>query len=131
MLTSEHLRPGHLLRDFPLPDGRMLSDARGPRALLLLVGSERELAPLTRELAGRRQEFEAEHAALTQIEDAAALDAQNGAPLAVPSAVITDRFGEIIHVWQGALPHAEAVIRMLQYVTIRCEECFPPEWPPL
>ena len=129
MLTSDHLRPGYLLRDFALPDGRMLSDARGPRTLLLLVGSERDLAPLARDLAAFRAELEAEQAVLIHIKDAAALEKQNGAPLRPPLVLITDRFGEIIHVWQGELPDTHAVIRMLQYVTIRCEECFPPEWP--
>jgi len=124
------------LREFPLRGGKMLSEVRGVRSLLLLYGSESELAPLLKELEARRAEVEAEQGVVIAAspDDAtvrAALERQNGGAVIRPTGMVTDRYGEIIHVWQGALPAAEAAIRMLEYATIRCEECFPPEWPAL
>ena len=114
----------------------MLSDARGRRSLLLLYGAEQQIRDLRDQLTARRKDVEAEQAVVFSAspDDAtvrAALEAQNGAPLDGPLAIVTDRFGEIVQLWQGELPDAEAAIRMLQYVSILCEECFPPEWPPL
>jgi hypothetical protein len=114
----------------------MLSEARGARSLLLVYGGGEQVASLLEELEKRRAEVEAEQAVVigASPEDRSvrsALEAQNGGAIEGPLAIVTDRFGEIIHIWQGALPDAGAAIHMLQYVTIRCEECFPPEWPPL
>lgn len=46
---------------------------------------------------------------------------------------ITDRFGEVFAAWSTAQrqapPDAEEVLGWLEFISIQCPECFPPEWP--
>lgn len=52
-----------------------------------------------------------------------------------PAVYVTDRYGEVFAAFRAAegrsLPDASEVLKWLEFVNIQCEECFPPEWPPL
>ncbi len=49
------------------------------------------------------------------------------------AAYVTDQFGEIYALFREAdgdqLPTAADLLDWARFVNIRCEECFPPEWP--
>jgi len=49
------------------------------------------------------------------------------------AAYVTDQYGEIYALWRerdgDAVPSALEVLDWAKYVNVRCEECFPPEWP--
>ena len=48
---------------------------------------------------------------------------------------VTDRYGEVFAAFRSAeglpLPDAGEILKWLEFVNIQCEECFPPEWPPV
>lgn len=52
-----------------------------------------------------------------------------------PAVYVTDRYGEVFAAFRAAegrpLPDAGEILKWLEFVNIQCEECFPPEWPPL
>jgi hypothetical protein len=154
MTPSDALRPGHLLRDFPLPDGRMLSDFRGYANVLFLYGDAAALQPLLLALEGRGQElaenetrilvvlragelpelpFRIFHDADGAI--AARLAKQNDGAAPRYLAAMTDRFGEMFFTANASagepLPSADEVVKWAGYVAAYCPECHPPEWPPV
>lgn len=151
MNPSTELKRGHLLRDFALPDGRLLSDVRGRRSLVLLYGDAQAIAPLAQATAAHEPEMKDLEAALLVVfrsgagpgarlivDDgsiARALARQNHGTDPAWAALVTDRFGEIFFAAVGSrgdsLPTAADLFSWLDFVARTCEECHPPEWPVL
>ncbi len=52
-----------------------------------------------------------------------------------PAIYVTDRYGEVFAAFRSAdgqpIPDAGEILKWLEFVNIQCEECFPPEWPPV
>lgn len=154
-MNYDALRPGYIVRDFPLP-GRpdhMLSDLRGAHHMLLLFGGA-EMAALAAAAAARLVEFEENDVQLVLLlrgtaaprllpfpalhDDGtalAALSRQNAGQDPGWAALATDRFGEIFFSAVGSagdpLPDAGELLKWAVYVGAHCPECHPPEWPPL
>ncbi len=154
MTPSDALRPGHLLRDFPLPDGRMLSDFRGYANVLFLYGDAAELQPLLLALEGRADELGEENTRVLIVlragelpelpfriipdakgAIAARLAKQNDGAAPRYLVAMTDRFGEMFFTANASagepLPDADEVLKWARFVAAHCPECHPPEWPPL
>lgn len=154
--AGELPRKGHLLPDLWLPDAsgvqRPLSSIRGARsAIVVAAGSQADY--FVRDLETLAGDFRAENIAVIVIcpdklpphsSDQIALrdaDSSAHARLAGPllgehlpwAAYVTDQFGEIYAVFREAsgdtIPSAKELLEWAKFVNIRCEECFPPEWP--
>jgi hypothetical protein len=153
-MNYDALRPGFLLRDFPLPghEGQLLSELRGTHAMILLFGAP--LAPLARAAGERIAVFDENETRLLLVlrgrsgplalpfpllhDDgsvAAALARQNEGREPEWFACATDRFGEIFFAASGAAGDALPTLAELEqwavFVNTHCPECHPPEWPPL
>lgn len=157
-VAGELPRKGHLLPDVWLTDvggaSQSLSSLRGDRtAVVVAAGTHgKEFAET---LAEQIAEFEAEKIAVfvivpgtnaphLQRRGLRVLSDANGSAhlrLAGPlrdgvqpwAAYVTDQYGEIYALFTqargDALPKAKELLEWAKFVNIRCEECFPPEWP--
>ena len=149
--AGELPRKGNLLPDLWLADAtgepRPLSSWRGARtAVIVAAGSHaREFLD---SLSAASAELRAENIAVIVI----VLDrAANGDLIVLRdpggsaharlagttmnawAAYVTDQYGEIYALFRhdsgDAVPSAKDLLEWAKFVNIRCEECFPPEWP--
>jgi peroxiredoxin len=135
------------------------SDYRGKRSLVLVFADERKetaelLAALCNQYAKIREE-EGEVLAIVWAEHGAGLKEelkvtypvlfapdssihhefggvdQHGQPAA--AVYVTDRYGEVFGVFRRRdgqpLPSVAEILSLLEFISIQCPECAPPEWP--
>ncbi len=152
MNPSEALRRGHLLRDFAIPGGGLLSDFRGRSSLLFGFGAASQLTRLMDEIAAHSDELrEADVRPLVVLRGAGverdlkvvsddgsvlgALTRQNSGQDPGWVVCVTDRFGENFFAAVGShgdpFPTLDQLLDWSDFAARTCEECFPPEWPVL
>jgi hypothetical protein len=154
--AGELPRKGHLLPDLWLADAsgnaRPISSYRDARtAIVIAAGSLAN--EFIRDLATLASDFGAENIAVIVIvphatppssphlivladPDGSAHARFAGSPRqakAAWAAYVTDQYAEIYAVFREAAgdprPSAKDLLDWAKFVNIRCEECFPPEWP--
>lgn len=149
---------GQYLREFELPSSSgakvRLSDYRGRAALVLIVcDASAEPEKLLTDLAQHYAQIRSEDAEVLAIVDGSPeQEAAKARHLPFPvladadgrvhralgagdsaAVYVTDRFGEVFGVYRKAegqaLPGTDEILRMLEFVSVQCPECEPPEWP--